>query len=373
MRVLVLNSGSSSVKWAVIDTADESRVASGTVAQIGEPGSGTPDHAAAVSAVLATLPSGQIDAVGHRIVHGGSRFTSAVLVDDEVMEAIHDLVPLAPLHNPAGLEGIQAARAALPGIPQAAVFDTAFHSTLPPEAFTYAIDREVAEKHGVRRYGFHGTSYRFVSAAAAEFLGLPLQQLRLIVLHLGNGASAAAISGGVSVDTSMGLTPLEGLVMGTRSGDIDPAVIPYLARVAGLSLDEIDDILNRKSGLLGLSGHADLRETISASDDGSAAAALALDVYTHRLRHYIGAYAAIMGGVDAVVFTGGVGENSPLIRQGATAGLEFLGVLLDRDANSAPAHDRRRISEPSSPVDVLVIPTDEELEIARQVEALTAQ
>lgn len=366
-NVLVLNAGSSSLKWAVIHTADGSRLATGTVDQIGEPGSATPDHASAIKRILSELPSQHIDAVGHRIVHGGSSFSSAVLIDDDVVAAVQKLVPLAPLHNPAGLEGIRASRAALPGIPQVAVFDTAFHATLPPAAYTYAIDREVSAQYGVRRYGFHGTSYRFVSKGAAEHLGRPLEHLRMIVLHLGNGASAAAIAGGVSVDTSMGLTPLEGLVMGTRSGDIDPAVIPYLARVGKLSVDEIDDLLNRRSGLLGLSGHSDLREAISASEGGSADAALAIDVYIHRLRHYIGAYAAVMGGVDAIVFTGGVGENSDLIRSGAVRGLSFLGVELDEAANASRGGGRRTISTVGSSVAVLVIPTDEELEIAHQV------
>ena len=370
MIVLVLNSGSSSVKWSVIDVEAASTVASGSVDQIGEPGSKTADHAAALDRILHGLPVERIDAVGHRVVHGGSRFSSAVLVDDDVIAAITELIPLAPLHNPAGLEGIRAAQQALPGVPQIAVFDTAFHSTLPPAAYTYAIDRAVAHDHGVRRYGFHGTSYQFVSGEAARVLGRAPADLDLIVLHLGNGASAAAISGGVSVDTSMGLTPLEGLVMGTRSGDIDPAVIPYLARVAHLSLDEIDALLNRKSGLLGLSGRSDLRETVSASEGGSADASLALDVYIHRLRHYIGAYAAIMGGVDAIVFTGGVGENSALIREGALERLEFLGVHLDPLANAERRSDPRVISTPDSPVTVLVIPTDEEGEIARQVAAL---
>ena len=370
-RVLVLNAGSSSVKWAVIDGRDGSRSASGMVAQIGEPGSATPDHRAALASILDGIDSAGIEAVGHRIVHGGATFTSAALIDDSVVQAIQDLVPLAPLHNPAGLEGIRAARAVLPGVPQIAVFDTAFHATIPAPAHTYAIDRDIAERHGIRRYGFHGTSYRFVARATAEFLGRPLEELRLIVLHLGNGASAAAIAGGVSVDTSMGMTPLEGLVMGSRSGDIDPAVIPYLTRVAGLSIDDIDDLLNRRSGLLGLSGHSDLREAIAAMDSGSADAALAIDVYVHRLRHYVGAYAAILGGVDAVVFTGGVGENSALIRGRALDDLGFLGLTLDAAENDAGSTGARIISSPDSRVLALVVPTDEEFEIARQVLEVT--
>jgi acetate kinase len=367
--VFVLNVGSSSIKYTVLDPDTASVIADGIVDRIGVPG-GVPDHATALATVLAAIGDTPLDAVGHRIVHGGELFTTATLVDDEVEAAIEGLIPLAPLHNPAGLAGIRAARAALPDVPQVAVFDTAFHATIPAEAATYAIDADLAARHGIRRYGFHGTSYQYVSRAAAELLGRPVEDTRMVVLHLGNGASAAAVRGGRSIDTSMGLTPLEGLVMGTRSGDLDPAIVFYLHRVAGLSVDELDDLLNRRSGLLGLSGHADMREVIGAADAGDLAACEALDVYLHRIRHYIGAYAAVLHGLDAVVFTAGVGENSDVVRAGAVRGLEFLGIAIDPDANAARARGPRSISPAGSPVAVLVIPTDEELEIARQTARL---
>jgi acetate kinase len=368
--VFVLNTGSSSVKYRVLGPVDGRVLANGLIDRIGEPGSGTADHAQALAEIRRELADIPIDAVGHRIVHGGSLFTEPVLIDDAVERDIESLAPLAPLHNPPGLLGIRAARAALPDVPQVAVFDTAFHASLPPEAWAYAIDREVVARYGIRRYGFHGTSFRYVSARAAEHLGRPLSELKMIVLHLGNGASATAIEAGRSIDTSMGMTPLEGLVMGTRSGDIDPAILPYLHRVAGSSFDELDDLLNRRSGILGMSGSRDLRETVAAADAGSAEAALALDVYVHRLRHYLGAYAAQLGGVDAIVFTGGVGENSSLIRARSLDRLGFLGVALDCPANEARESGPRLISHPDSAVAVLVIPTDEELEIARQTASL---
>lgn len=366
--VFVLNAGSSSIKYTVLEVEGGAVLADGIVERIGVPGSGVPDHATALATVLATLRDLPVDAVGHRIVHGGERFTEATLIDDDVEAAIDALVELAPLHNPAGLAGIRAARAAMPDVPQVAVFDTAFHATIPAEAATYAIDADVAKRHGIRRYGFHGTSYRYVSRAAAEMLGR--EDLRLIVLHLGNGASAAAIRDGRSVDTSMGLTPLEGLVMGTRSGDIDPAIVFHLNRVAGLSVDDLDDLLNRRSGVLGLSGHADMRQVIELVESGDAAATLAFEVYLHRIRHYIGAYAAVLGGLDALVFTAGVGENSVDVRAGAVRGLGFLGIEIDPDANVARAAGARSISAAGSAVAVLVIPTDEELEIARQTASL---
>ncbi len=373
--VFVLNAGSSSIKYTILDVAEgveHSVLAEGSVERIGVPGSGVPDHATALATVLAAIGDTPIDAVGHRIVHGGELFTEATLIDDEVEVAIEDLIALAPLHNPAGLAGIRAARAALPEVPQVAVFDTAFHATIPAEAATYAIDADLAARHGIRRYGFHGTSYQYVSRAAAELLGRPLEDTRMVVLHLGNGASAAAIRGGRSIDTSMGLTPLEGLVMGTRSGDLDPAILFYLNRVAGLGIDELDDLLNRRSGLLGLSGHADMREVIAAADAGDLAACEALDVYLHRIRHYIGAYAAVLHGLDALVFTAGVGERSDVVRAGAVRGLEFLGIAIDPDANAAGEDGPRTISPAGSPVAVLVIPTDEELEIAHQTARLVA-
>lgn len=364
--VFVLNTGSSSVKFRVVNPGSGEVSAEGIVERIGEPGSDTPDHRAAIDRILAGLDRGSIDAVGHRIVHGGDRFVQATLIDDEVERGIEQLSALAPLHNPPGLLGIRVARAALPELPQVAVFDTAFHARMPDAARRYAIDAALAAEHGIRRYGFHGTSYQYVSARAAEQLARPLEELRLIVLHLGNGASAAAIAGGRSVDTSMGMTPLEGLVMGTRSGDIDPAVPLYLQRTAGMTADQVDELLNRRSGLLGLSGRRDMREVVAAAGDGDADAQLAFDVYVHRLRHYIGAYLAILGGADAVVFTAGVGENSAPVRAAALDGLSALGLQLDAASNAAPSRKARRISPPGAPIDVLVIPTDEELQIARE-------
>jgi len=364
--VFVLNTGSSSVKFRVVNPESGEVGAEGIVERIGEPGSDTPDHRAAIDRILAGLDRGSIDAVGHRIVHGGDRFVQATLIDDEVERGIEQLSALAPLHNPPGLLGIRAARAALPELPQVAVFDTAFHARMPDAARRYAIDAALAAEHGIRRYGFHGTSYQYVSARAAEQLARPLEELRLIVLHLGNGASAAAIAGGRSVDTSMGMTPLEGLVMGTRSGDIDPAVPLYLQRTAGMTADQVDELLNRRSGLLGLSGRRDMREVVAAAGDGDADAQLAFDVCVHRLRHYIGAYLAILGGADAVVFTAGVGENSAPVRAAALDGLSALGLQLDAASNAAPSRKARRISPPGAPIEVLVIPTDEELQIARE-------
>lgn len=367
--VFVLNTGSSSIKYRVVDDATGEARDAGLIERIGEPGSDVRDHREALERIR--QQSGELapDAIGHRVVHGGSLYTAPTLIDDAVVSGIESLSALAPLHNPAGLLGIRAARAAWPEVPQVAVFDTAFHATLPLEASQYAIDAALASEHGVRRYGFHGTSFASVSAAAAAHLGRPLTELRMIVLHLGNGASAAAIAGGRSIDTSMGLTPLEGLVMGTRSGDIDPAVLPYLHRVAGLSFDDLDELLNRRSGLLGLGGSNDMREIVEAAEAGSKPASLALAVYIHRLRHYIGAYAAELGGLDALVFTGGVGENSALVRALAVERLGFLGIRVDEKLN-ARGPGARTVSPADASVAVLVIPTDEEREIARQTAAL---
>ncbi len=292
--------------------------------------------------------------------------SSRPLITPLVEINIDELSVLAPLHNPGALQGIKAAKAAFPALPHVAVFDTAFHQTLPPSAYTYAIDRELAEAHRVRRYGFHGTSHKFVSEAAAAFLGRPLAELKQIVFHLGNGASVTAVDGGRSVDTSMGLTPLEGLVMGTRSGDIDAAVLFHLARRASMSIDDLDTLLNRRSGLLGLAGVSDMRDIEERVEQGDAAAILAFEVYLHRLRSYAGAYLAELGGADVIVFTAGVGENSPLVRAGALATLGFAGVELDPERNEARERGIRVISADSSDVTVLVVPTNEELEIARQ-------
>lgn len=364
MTVFVVNSGSSSIKWELVDVETGTNLRGGIVERIGEAGA-VASHAEAMVAILAELDGALPSAVGHRVVHGGSMFHAATLVTDEVERQIDELSALAPLHNPSNLAGIRAARLAFPGIPQVAVFDTAFHQTLSPQAYSYAIDTAIAAQHGVRRYGFHGTSYEYVSRRAAEMLGRPLGQLRIIGFHLGNGASACAIDGGISVEVSMGMTPLEGLVMGTRSGDIDAGVLFHLGR-AGFSLEELDTLLNRKSGLLGLAGRGDMRDVESAALAGDAPARTALAVYHHRLRHYLGAYLVLLGGADAIVFTAGVGENSPQTRAATVHALENFGIVLDHAANSAQSKSARVISAPDSAVKILVIPTNEELEIARQ-------
>ena len=370
-QIFVVNSGSSSIKYQVIDSETEKVTLSGLIERIGEKGSLVPDHQAGMRQVLDRLGSDHsIAAVGHRVVHGGSTFDRATLITPEVQSQIDDLSALAPLHNPANLLGISAAIAALPGVPQVAVFDTAFHQTLPAAAYTYAIDAELAARHNVRRYGFHGTSHKFVSEQAALFLNRPLKSLKTIVLHLGNGASVAAIDGGVSIETSMGMTPLEGLVMGTRSGDVDPAVLIHLHRQAGLGFDDLDILLNRQSGLLGLTGNGDMRDVQAAATRGDARAEAALAVYRHRVRRYIGAYIAHLGGLDALVFTAGVGENNALLRRRTLAGLEFLGIEVDPDRNELASRSARYISPMGAAVAVLVIPTNEELEIARQTYAL---
>jgi acetate kinase len=309
-------------------------------------------------------------AVGHRVVHGGARFAEPTLVDDEVLDAVADLVPLAPLHNPANLEGLRVARGLFPDVPQVAVFDTAFHQTMPPAAYTYAIPASWREEHQIRRYGFHGTSHAFVSGVAADLLGRPRDGTNLVVLHLGNGASAAAVRGGRSVDTSMGLTPLEGLVMGTRSGDLDPAIHAHLNRQLGWSLEDIDRALNRESGLKGLAGHNDFRELMARRAAGDEAAALAFDVYAYRVRKYVGAYYAALGDLHGVVFTGGVGQHTPELRAAALSGLERLGIVLDPTRNSRPVASPAFVSADDSDVAVLVIPTNEEWEIARQALAV---
>lgn len=372
-RVLVVNAGSSSLKYEVLDAETAVSVVSGLVERIGVEGSGVPDHQAALAAVLDDLDPESIDAVGHRVVHGGSVFVEATVIDDEVEAEIERLAVLAPLHNPPGLQGIRAARAALPFVPHVAVFDTAFHATLPPAAYTYAIDASVAAEYGVRRYGFHGTSYRYVTRRAAEVLGRPLDDLRLVVLHLGNGASAAAVAGGRSVDTSMGMTPLEGLVMGTRSGDLDPAVLLHLQRVGGFDTDALDRLLNRSSGLQGLGGHSDMRDLLAAAEGGDAAAELAFEVYIRRVARYIGAYAAELGGLDALVFTAGVGENSAVVRRRSVERLGFLGLAVDAGRNEDRSADARIISPDKAAVPVLVVPTNEELQIALETVEVVAE
>ena len=376
-RVLVLNCGSSSLKWQVVDPGAGDAVASGQVERIGQ--AGAADHEAALQEVLDGLEGGEeglaglgLVAVAHRVVHGGDRFSGPVRIDDDVVAEIRDLSVLAPLHNPAGVLGIEAARRRLGDLPHVAVFDTAFHRTLPPRAATYAVPREWREQHGVRRYGFHGTSYAHVSRAAAELLGLAPDRANLVVLHLGNGASATAVQGGCSVDTSMGLTPLEGLVMGTRSGDVDPALFGHLQRTAGLGADEVQDALQSRSGMRALAGDSDLREVHRRADAGDPDAALALDVYCHRVRRYVGAFMAVLGRTDAIVFTAGVGEHDAEVRRRALAELEPLGIHLDEARNGAAGDGARAISADGSPVAVLIVPTDEELEMARQARELLA-
>lgn len=364
-KVLVLNSGSSSVKYAVVDPDSGEQTADGIVERIGD--SEVPDHAAAMQVVFDELADDMagLVAVGHRVVHGGPDLYRPTIVDDALIGKLEDLAPLAPLHNPPAVLGIRVARKALGDLPHIAVFDTAFFHDLPPAAATYAIDRDIAEQWHIRRYGFHGTSHQYVSEQVAAFLDRPLHELSQIVLHLGNGASASAIVGGRPVDTSMGLTPMEGLVMGTRSGDIDPGVITYLWRTAKMSIDDIESMLNRHAGVRGLGGEIDFRVLHQRIESGDETAQLAYDVYIHRLRKYIGAYLALLGGADVITFTAGVGENDAAVRRDALSGMTALGIELDEHLNAGPARSARRISADNSPTTVLVIPTDEELAIAR--------
>ena len=345
-------------------------VAEGIVERVGD--GPVADHGEALRVAFEELAeSGQpldslgLVAVGHRVVHGGPDFYQPTVIDDALVAKLKELAPLAELHNPPAVLGIEVARKALPGLPHIAVFDTAFFHDLPPAAASYAIDRNLARQWNIRRYGFHGTSHQYVSEQVATFLDTPLETLNQIVLHLGNGASASAIAGGKPVDTSMGLTPLEGLVMGTRSGDIDPGVMSYLSRMAGMDIEDIDDMLNERSGVLGLSGEIDFRAIHKRIATGDEAAVLAYDVYIHRLRKYIGAYLAVLGSADVITFTAGVGENDAAVRRDALSGLTALGIELDDDLNTAPAKQARRISTDSSRTTVLVIPTDEALAIAR--------
>ena len=369
MDILVVNCGSSSLKAAVIDTDSGACVAEVKVERIGDE---VPDHTTALRSAIDQLDDRPLDAVGHRVVHGGEAFTRPTFVDDALIAALEELVPLAPLHVPANLAGIRAAKEALPDLPQVAVFDTAFHSTMTGRAKTYALPQELAAKHGIRRYGFHGPSHKIVAQRAAEHLGSDLRDLRVITCHLGNGASVCAVEYGRSADTSMGMTPLEGLVMGTRSGDIDAGALLHLARAENLDLDGLDHLLNRESGLAGLSGVGnDLRDIEAKAADGDVRCRTAIHVFTHRLRKYIGAYAAVMGGVDAIVFTGGIGQNSALIRHGAAQRLDFLGARLDEDANRDASVDRENpvaeIGTSHGRCRLLVVATDEALSIARDV------
>ncbi len=385
--VLVLNSGSSSVKFQLLEPDSGASLADGIVERIGEDASAASltvgerevsrddpvaDHEAALRTAFemfdeagANLHTVGLVAVGHRVVHGGPDLYRPTLVDDALITKLDELSPLAPLHNPPAVLGINVARKVLADLPHIAVFDTAFFHDLPPAAAAYAIDRELAEQWHIRRYGFHGTSHQYVSEQAALFLEAPLESLSQIVLHLGNGASASAIVGGRPVDTSMGLTPMEGLVMGTRSGDIDPGLIMYLWRTAKISVEDIESMLNRRAGVLGLGGEIDFRVLHKRIESGDAAAQLAYDVYIHRLRKYIGAYLAVLGNADVITFTAGVGENDAAVRRDALSGLSALGIELDEHLNASPAKGARRVSADKSPTTVLVIPTDEELAIAR--------
>jgi acetate kinase len=387
--ILVLNCGSSSIKYQVIDVDDESRLATGLVQKIGLPDSSlehttegvshridrmVADHQQALGAIVSAFgmygpPLADVVAVGHRAVHGGEAFRQPVRIDAGVIEKLRDLSPLAPLHNPPGIAGIEAAMTALPNVPHVAIFDTAFFSTLPAEAYTYAIDEQLAKTYSIRKYGFHGTSHKYVSERVAELLDKPYDEVDQIVCHLGNGASISAIRGGVAVDTSMGLTPLQGLVMGTRSGDVDPGLHAYLAREADMSVAEIDRMLNSRSGIAGLTGGtSDFRDLAARIEAGDAAAKLAYDVYIHRLVSYIGSYLAILGGIDAITFTAGVGENDDAVRESVCDRLAPLGFLLDDEANKIRSKEPRRISQPDSPVQILVVPTNEELAMARETQ-----
>jgi acetate kinase len=368
--VLVLNCGSSSLKYAVLEPDSGRQLADGNIERIGA--GPIADHEAALRAAFDELSETGRDfdslglvAVGHRVVHGGPDLHRPTVVDDALITKLETLSPLAPLHNPPAILGIEVARKVLPDLPQVAVFDTAYFHDLPATAATYAIPRDVAAQWHIRRYGFHGTSHQYVSEQAAVFLQTPLESLNQIVLHLGNGASASAIVGGRPQDTSMGLTPMEGLVMGTRSGDLDPGVILYLHRTAGMSMADVETMLNRRSGVLGLGGEIDFRLLHQRIESGDAEAQLAYDVYIHRLRKYIGSYLALLGNTDVITFTAGIGENDAAVRRDALSGLAPLGVEIDEHLNDSPARSPRRISFETSPTTVLVIPTNEELAIAR--------
>lgn len=393
--VLVLNSGSSSLKFQLLDPVEGEVFASGIVERIGLDGgvarleTGTvtqpyqgevPDHTVAMRVVMQlfeeaalSLEEANVVAVGHRVVQGGARFSAPTLIDSWVRDQIADLGALAPLHNPAAVDGIDAARTLFPGVPHVAVFDTAFFTSLPEAARTYALNKEIADEYRIRRYGAHGTSHQYVSEQAARLAadhGRDASTLRQIVLHLGNGASASAVQGGRPVETSMGLTPLEGLVMGTRTGDIDPSVYAHLSRSAGMGIDEIDTVLNRRSGMQGLCGMSDFRDITAAIAAGDQRAELAMEIYVHRLRKYVGSYAFVLGGLDVITFTAGIGENVPEVRERLLSGLEPFGIRLDRERNAARSKQARVISAEDSEVLVLVLPTDEELSIAQQALAV---
>lgn len=396
MKILVLNCGSSSVKYKLIDTATDNVMAEGGVEKIGLPdgflkykladGSkaikelGLVDHKGAVKAVLDILTDpelgcisnyDEIDAVGHRVVHGAEKFSKSVLITDEVLQQVKECYDLAPLHNPANVTGIEAVEEILPGVPQVGVFDTAFHQTMPAKSYMYALPYRFYKEDGVRRYGFHGTSHRYVSARVCEILGVDIEKQRIITCHIGNGGSITAVFHGKSIDTSMGLTPTEGLMMGTRVGDVDPGALTFLMKKHNLTVDQLQTIINKESGVLGVSEiSSDMREIEAAVNAGDERAKLALDMYEQRIIKYIGAYAAEMGGVDIIVFTGGVGENQTGLRANVCAPLGFMGVTLDNDVNAKTRGTETVISTPESKVTVVVVPTDEELMIARDTEKI---
>lgn len=389
---ILLNCGSSPIKYRVIDVDSEEAVASSIIERIGQSEStlnhnyagktrhdqhGFPNHSRALAHLVRVFDEvgpklSEVVAVGHRTVHGGDTFRKTVVIDDAVLAKLRELSPLAPLHNPPGIAGIETARAVLPDVPHVAIFDTAFFATLPPEAYTYAIDVELAKAHGIRKYGFHGTSHSYVSRKVAEVLGKDYAELNQIVYHLGNGASISAIRGGVAVDTSMGLTPLAGLVMGTRSGDVDPGLHAFLGRTLGLDLNGVDDLLNKRSGMLGLCGATDFRDINDQIAAGDPAADLAMNVYVHRLVSYIGSYLAVLGRVDVLTFTAGVGENDALVRARVLERLAPLGFLMDAELNAVRSKEPRVLSLPESKVIVMVVPTNEELAMARETKAAIA-
>ncbi len=390
MNILVLNCGSSSVKFQLVNMDHEAVLAKGIVEEIGQPqarlkckaagkkdlvdDAPISDHEAALTKVINILmhpekgvirDKSEIAGIGHRVVHGGADFAASTLITDEVLQSIKECIPLSPLHNPANLKGIEVAGKVLSGIPQVAVFDTAHGATLPPEAYTYAIPQEWREKYKIRRYGFHGTSHSYVAKKAAEILGRPFEELRIVTCHLGNGASISAVKNGACVETSMGLTPLEGLVMGTRSGDIDPAIIPFIGKHENLNLDEIDKNLNKKSGMLALTGDTDMRIIEERAENGSEKDVLALDIYVHRIKKYIGAYTFIMGGLDVIVFTVGIGEKSWYVRERVLRDMQDLGIVFDAEANRKNETHLSR-----GPIKALIVPTNEELAIARDTQMI---
>lgn len=395
MKILVINCGSSSLKYQLIDMENEQPIAKGLVERIGMDGSiltqkveekekyiikaKMPDHREAIRYVLEVLVDkengviknlSEIGAVGHRVVHGGEFYSESVLIDEKVIENLNSCIKLAPLHNPANLIGIDACKQLMPSTPMVAVFDTAFHQTIPEKAFLYPLPYELYKEHGIRKYGFHGTSHKYVSNMAAQFLGKDIKELKIITCHLGNGASITAIKDGKSIETSMGFTPLEGIAMGTRSGSIDPAIIAFMMQELKMDISEINDILNKKSGVYGISGFSsDFRDVRTAAGEGNHRAQIALDVFYYKVRKFIGSYAAVLSGVDCIVFTAGVGENSSQSREEVCKGLEFLGISIDKERNEVSG-EAREISPEGSKVKVLVIPTDEELMIARDTKAL---